>query len=197
LLPIFIACASSSGNGSSTASQSQKVVGKTSGLEVSVALAATRLGDENCTHDESADVQTKSCAVQPDSGAPRGTGACGGPCKFTNLQLSFTSGAGTTSMHISVASADLLDAASGTVVQTLSAYTPLEWSGASYVAWDETITPASETKASYTLSPPTWSTIDPSNSYSRQYRVRVVLTLDGNTVTLESDALNRDPPVAT
>src|SRR5262245_37792211 len=59
-------------------------------LDVTVALASVRLGDENCTHDESMDLVPQSCAALTDA-SPRGTGLCGGPCKFTNMQLAFSS----------------------------------------------------------------------------------------------------------
>ena len=79
----------------------------------------------------------------------------------------------------------------------MSAYTPLDWSGAAYVAWDENVPSATEVKASYTVSPPVWSQIDPKGNYSRQYAYRIVVGLDGATVTVQSPAMTRDPPVAT
>jgi hypothetical protein len=163
-------------------------------VKVAVALASVRLGDENCTHDESLDITPQSCAALTDA-SPHGTGLCGGPCKFTNVQLSFTSSKSGGSSKITVVGATLLEATTEKELAQLSAYTPLTWSGAQYVAWDETVGAGAQVKASYTLSPPPWSQLG--GSFSTQYKVRVVVTVDGVAVSVESDALNRDPPVAT
>jgi hypothetical protein len=65
------------------------------------------------------------------------------------------------------------------------------------VAWDETVRAGTEVKSSYTLSPPSWSSIAPGGSYERAYKVQIVIEIDGNTATLESAPLERDPPVST
>jgi hypothetical protein len=201
LLPLFplailVACASTST--SQNVTPDGTLASPTTGAQIKVALAAARLGAENCTHDESQDVAKKSCAAQdPDAGAPRGTGLCGGPCVFSNVQLDFTASATGQTAHIQIVSASLVDASTGAEVQKLSAYTPLDWNGTAYVAWDENVASGTEVKASYTVSPPAWSQIDPSGSYSRQYAYRIVVGLDGATVTVVSPAMTRDPPVAT
>jgi hypothetical protein len=174
--------------------QSDPTSAPTPDLKVTVALASVRLGDENCTHDESLDIMPKSCAALTDA-SPRGTGICGGPCKFTNVQLSFTSTKDGAPSKVTIVGASLLDAATEKEVAELSAYTPLAWNGAQYVAWDENVAAGAQVKASYTLSPPPWSKLG--GTYSTQYRVRVTVNIDGSVVTVESDALNRDPPVAT
>jgi hypothetical protein len=193
----LVACASSSTSSQQQpVSQNGTVASPTSGAEVDVALAAARLGEENCTHDESKDLATKACAA-PTPGAPRGTGMCGGPCIFSNVQLSFTAPATGKAAHVQIVSASLVDAVTGAQVQALSAYTPLDWNGTTYVDWDENVLSGTEVKASYTLSPPAWSQIDPSRNYSRQYKYVIVIGLDGGTTTVESPAMTRDPPVAT
>jgi hypothetical protein len=198
LLSLVVACSGSGGDTAPHASNQWKVVGKSTGLEVSVALAAASLGDENCTHDESTDLATKSCvALAPDAGAPRGTGMCGGPSKFTSAQITFTPGASGAPVKIKVTGAKLVDAASGAQLQALSAYTPLAWDGTTYVAWDETVRAGIEVKSSYTLSPPSWSSVAPGGSYEHAYKVQIVVEIDGNTATLESAPLERDPPVST
>jgi len=190
------ACTSASQQPPSQTQAVVKVTSPVTGLEVTVALASAHLGAEKCTHDESADLTPKSCAV-PVGDAATGTGLCGGPCDFSSVQLAFTPGTGGQTAHVHVAGAAILDAATGAELQSLTAYTPLVWNGTAYVTWDEAVAPSTASKTRYTLSPPSWSTIDTSNSYSRQYRVRIDLTVDGAAVSLESDALSRDPPVAT
>jgi hypothetical protein len=162
--------------------------------QVTVALASVRLGDEGCTHDESLDITPQSCAMLTDA-SPRGTGMCGGPCKFTNVQLAFTSIKSGAPSKVTIMGATLLDAATGNPLAQLSAYSPLVWSGTQYVTWDENVAAGAQVKASYTLSPPPWSQLG--GSYSTQYKVRIVVNVDGVGLTVESDALQRDPPVAT
>jgi hypothetical protein len=200
LLPLAFACAGSEGGGGVpvAATQSATVLCPTTGLKVTVALASAHLGDEKCTHDESADVVAKSCATRPaDAGAPIGTGACGGPCDFSRLQLTFTSEPQGRVTPIAVLSAAIVDAATGADLQAISAYTPLAWDGVAYRPWDETVPPAAEVKASYTLAPPSWSSIDPGYQMSRPYKVRLVVRIDGRDLTLESTELHREPVAAT
>jgi hypothetical protein len=168
----------------------------TSGLDVDVALASAHLGAAGCTHDESTGLRTQSCAALPPD-ASVGTGLCGGPCDYSKIQLSFKGGTGGSTAHVTISKAAILDAVSGAELQSLNVYTPLVWNGVQYVAWDENIAPSSDLKTSYTLSPPNWTGVDPTNSYSRKYRVRVDLSIDGALLSLESDVLTRDPPVAT
>jgi hypothetical protein len=191
------ACASSHGSESSAPTQQAEVTAPTSGLHISVALAAAHLGAEGCAHDQSGGLTLLSCAARlPDAG-PGGTGPCGGPCELTQVQLSFSSGSGATSAHVAIASVALLDAMTGSKLQTLSAYTPLVWSGAQYVAWDQSVPPSSQLRINYTISPPTWSTLDPAYNYSHPYTLELVIVVDGASVTLESTVLTRPPPLST
>jgi len=197
-IPFTWAVACSSSDAKPPASQTG-TLDSPGGLQVTAALASVHLGDEKCTHDESADLATASCAAPAaDAGPPTGTGLCGGPCDFSNVQIALTSGKTGGPAHVTVVSGSLIDAATGAELQSLTAYTPLAWNGAKYEPWDETIAPSTELKASYTLSPPAWSTVNDGGSYERQYRVRLLVRLDnGAPVTLESQAITRDPPVAT
>jgi hypothetical protein len=167
-----------------------------SGLLVSVALASAHLGAEGCTHDESGGLKIRSCAVSLDAGAP-GTGPCGGPCELSSVVLAFSSGSGTAGAHIQVTKVAMLDGATGQELQALSAYTPVAWSGTQYVAWDETVAPSSQINTSYTLSPPSWSTLGPSYTYSHQYNLQITILVDGKAVTLESPPLTRPAPLST
>ena len=110
---LLVACASTSGPSAPPPTPEGTVVSPTTGGSVAVALAAARLGEENCTHDESTDTGTKSCAANPDAGAPRGTGLCGGPCVFSNVQLTFTANASAHAEHVQIVSVTLIDASTG------------------------------------------------------------------------------------
>jgi hypothetical protein len=166
-------------------------------LPISVAFASAHLGVEGCTQDESGGLTVRSCAILPADAGPRGTGPCGGQCDFSNVQLSLSSESIGSVVHVQIGKVALLDAATGTELQTLSAYTPVIWNGTQYVAWDESVAPSSQVKASYTLSPPAWSTLDPSFSYSHQYKVRIEVDAGGATVVLESPPVTRPAPFAT
>jgi hypothetical protein len=192
-LLLIVACASTSV--SSEVSTDGTMSSPTTGAQVKVVLASARLGDERCTHDESQDVGTKSCTQPPPT--PRGTGMCGEPCVFSNVQLDFSATATGRTSHVQIVSVSLIDATSGAEVQKLSAYTPLDWNGTAYVPWDENVPSGTEVKASYTLSPPTWSQIDPTNTFRHQYFYRIEVGLDGARTVLDSQAMTKDPPVAT
>src|SRR5260370_26659658 len=166
-----------------------------SGLPVSVALASAHLGAEGCTHDESGGLTLRSCAVALDAGT-RGSGPCGGPCEFSSVVLAFSSGNGTSAAHIQITKAAMLDGATGQELQALSAYAPVVWSGTQYVARDETVAPSSHINTSYTLSPPSWSTLGPSYTYSHQYNLRITILVDGKPLTLESPPLTRPAPLS-
>jgi hypothetical protein len=167
-----------------------------SGLQISVAIAAAHLGAEGCAHDESGGLGLLSCAILPDA-SPHGSGLCGGPCELTQVQLGFSSGSTGSPAHVQIASVALLDGMTGTTLQTLSAYSPMVWNASQYVAWDETVPASAQLRVNYTIAPPMWSTFDPSHIYSYPYMLRLVIQVDGASITLESTALTRPPPIAT
>jgi hypothetical protein len=91
----------------------------------------------------------------------------------------------------------LHDASDGTEVDQLETSNPQKWStSGGYSAWGQSIAPKTELKASYTLSSPAWSTMS-DTSYSRKFRLRVTVKVDGSTVVLQSAELSREPAVAT
>jgi hypothetical protein len=194
-----LACASSHEPQSAPATgttQEAQVTAPVSGLVVTVALAAAHLGAEGCAHDESGGLSLLSCAMLPDA-SPRGTGPCGGPCELTQVQLSFSSASGNSAAHVQIPAVALLDGMTGTKLQTLSAYTPVVWNGTQYVDWDQSIPPSSQLRVNYTISPPTWSTLGPSFTYSHPFTLEPTILVDGASVTLESPPLTRPAPLST
>lgn len=206
-----------SGFGSAPVKQAE-VTSPTSGLKVTATISAVTLGEE-CANTPAAGGGTSSgfaagdCASAPsqtkpaDGGAGSGTGVapggCGGYCQGSNVQIAFTSTAGTKGATVEIVSVTLHDAQTGKLVDTLKSSKPQEWNGNGYAAWDQVVPPASELKASYDLTSPAWSTLNGSdsarttNAYSTAYTLDVTLRIDGVEVTLESVAVNREPPVAT
>lgn len=142
-----------------------------------------------------------------DGGAASGiapSDGCGTPtsyCQGSNVQIAFTSTANTKSATVEIVGVTLLDASTGKVVDTLHASKPQVWNGNAYATWDQAIAAAGELKASYDLTSPAWSTLSASdssrNAYSTSYTLNVTLRIDGVEVTLESAAVNREPPVST
>jgi hypothetical protein len=174
-------------------------------MPVSVAIASAHLGAEGCTHDESSggtkssaagSVSATKCATPLPDASPQGTGLCGGPCDFSSAQLSFVSASPSTT-HVQIGDVALLDADTGMELQALSAYTPLVWDGTQYSPWDENVSPFSQIKTSYTLSPPAWSMLGPSFTYSHQYQVRITVLVDGVALPLESPPLTRPARLST
>ncbi len=116
------------------------------------------------------------------------------------MQIAFSAVGGSKNAQVQVVSVKLVNATTGALVDTLTAKKPQAWNGTVYSAWDETIKPSSELKASYDLSAPSWNSVsstDARGSYSTKYRLHVTLRIDGVEFTLLSTELSREPEVAT
>ena len=111
-----------------------------------------------------------------------------------NVQLAFVAGAASTSASVEVVSITLVDATSGSVVDTLEASSPQVWNGGGYVPWNQQVTPGGDLRASYQLSAPAWSSIDPGgkDAYSRTFKLRITRRIDGVDVLMQSTDLNRE-----
>jgi hypothetical protein len=118
-----------------------------------------------------------------------------------NVQMAFFASDAKAPATIAITSVILVDASTGNVVDTLEASTPAVWNGSSYETWNEKVTPGGDLRASYTLTAPKWSAIDGSEtratSYSRAFRLRMTLRIDGAEVTIESGELQRAPQMVT
>jgi hypothetical protein len=167
----------------------------TNGLSVDATISAVTLGDE-CGGSSGAPAQgdiAEKCASDESGFAPTD---CGG-CQASNVQISFNAGEGSAPAKIEILAVTLHDAGDGSEVDQLEASNPQKWStSGGYATWDQTIAPKTELKASYTLSSPAWSTMS-DTSYSRKFRLRVTVKVDGSTVVLQSTILSREPAVAT
>lgn len=187
---------SSSGSSGSTLPQTQAEVTSTAGLVITATISAATLGEE-CGSSGSLRAPSADCAPSEDGGT------CGGTsyCQQSNVQIAFTASTGSKAATVEVVSVTLHDSATGNLVDTLAASKPQSWSGSSYVAWDETIKPGTQLKASYDLTAPKWSTITAAakgtSAYSTKYKLNVTLRIDGVEVVLQSTDLNREPQVAT
>ena len=199
----LVACSAGaiSTTGSTLPEKQVEVTGPTSGLLVKASIVAATLADE-CAGSGAAKA-SGDCAGAPVASADGGTGIATGGCGFcqqSNVQISFSAGAGTGAARVEIVRVDLLDAAAGTVIDNLKPSKPQVWNGTGYATWDQTVKAASDTKTSYDLTAPAWSKINGSSTsraYSTKYKLHVTLRIDGVEVILESNDLNREPQVAT
>jgi hypothetical protein len=217
-----IACTVGNGPSGSalTPQQQAQITSPSSGLQITASITAATLGEACATATGgSLAAPSAACGGTPTSSADAGTSTgtdggaadsaglapgCGGPssyCQQSNVQLALVAGAGRQSAHLQIVSVTLHDAATGALVDTLTASKPQVWTGGSYAAWDETIKPAGDLKASYDLTAPAWSKIlsapGVTTAYGNKYRLHVTLQVDGVEVILESVDLTREPMVAT
>ncbi|MDB5215194.1 MAG: hypothetical protein JWO86_3121 [Myxococcaceae bacterium] len=194
------------GLGASAPVKQAEVTSPSSGLKVTATISAVTLGEE-CANTPAAGGASCAAPSSPkaaDAGSGDiAPGGCGGFCQGSNVQIAFTATAGTKAATVEIVSVTLHEASTGKLVDTLKSSKPQSWNGSTYAAWDQKVQPASELKASYDLTSPAWSTINGSdssrttNAYSTAYTLDVTLSIDGVEVTLESVAVNREPPVAT
>jgi hypothetical protein len=173
-------------------------------LSVTATLAAATLGDDCGGNGPSA---SKGAGISADCAELPDGGGCGGSfvCQQSNMQLTFQAKGDASfvaaSAKIQIVAVRLLLESDASVLDDLTAREPSVWNGSSYATWNETITAGQSLKTSYKLSAPDWATIGNGkswNTYSQKYLLEVVLTIDGVTRTLRSNAeIYRDPMVAT
>jgi hypothetical protein len=192
---ILFACSGGTGTiggpGSSATPVDNGQLTSANGLSVDATIAAATLGDE-CGGTAGAPSSDFAGKCDSESG-----GSCGSYCQQSNVQIAFTSSDGASSAKIEIVAVTLHDAGDGTELDQLETSNPQKWStSGGYSAWDETIAPKTDLKASYTLSSPAWSTMS-DQSYSRKFRLRVTVKIDGTQVVLQSAILSREPAVAT
>ncbi len=170
------------------------VIGPT-GLNVDAEISSAALA-QDCAGTGSMR-RSGDCAAAADGG----TGLFGcGFCQQSNMQLALTASAGNGSVRIQVVEVRLLDAITGAQLDVLTSRSPQRWSNNAYAAWDETISAGTMLQVSYALSAADWTRIGGGNSwntYSRRYRLEVVLRVDGVERTLQSGEITRVPEVVT
>lgn len=182
------------GGANSTSPVDNGTLTSTSGVTVDATISAATLGDECGASAAPAQGDVAGRCAPSESGfAP---GGCGG-CQQSNVQISFSASDGSAPAKIEILAVTLHDANDGAEVDQLEVSNPQKWSSSGgYSSWDQTIAPKTELKASYTLSSPAWSTMS-DTSFSRKFRLRVTVKVDGTQVVLQSAILSREPAVAT
>jgi len=187
---VLLACSGGTGTVGSSSTAGPPVdnghVTSAAGVKVDATISAATIGDE--CGGSSRDVAAGSCA----QGA-----TCTPTCQQSNVQLALDAGSGSAPAKIKIVSVTLNDAADGTQVDELTTSNPQQWTGGGYTAWDQSLAPNTQLKASYSLSAPSWSTIGASTSYQRKFRLIVTLDVDGQQLVLQSAELSREAVVAT
>lgn len=169
-------------------------------LALAVGLSSVACGGGTLTDDPQTKAETTSTTSGLNITAAISSVSLGS--YQANVQLAFLATEATDSASVEVLSVALVDASDGAVVDTLTPSMPQVWNGSGYTPWDQRITPGGDLKASYELTTPKWSTVDPSGSrggsaYSKAYKLRVTLRIDGVDVLLQSTDLHREPEVQT
>jgi len=165
--------------------------------EIDAAISSATLGNDCGTSSS----LTGDCAEAPasDAGTGRPSGGCGGYCQQSNAQLALSNRSGVVST-ITVAEVHLLDAASGARLDDVDAKNARIWTGSSYATWDSKLAAGATAKVTYDMTQIDWTKIGGGNSwntYSRKYKLEIVLRVDGSERTLVSGELSREPEVVT
>jgi len=174
-------------------------------VSIEAAVSAATLADDCGSSTSSSSAPPSSgafagdCAESTDAGAGSARGGCGGWCHQSNLQLALTAeGKGTAS--IAIAELHLVDAETGAVLDDGNVKNARIWSGSSYLPWTQTISAGQSVKVTYDMTQFDWSKIgggDSWKTYSRRYKLLIVLRVDGVDRVLTSGELSREPEVAT
>ena len=150
-----------------------------------------------------ADARPASPAVVPPPGvvapAKRAPGAVARrACRQSTVQLQFENKGGSDA-GVRVVEVRLRDIKTATVVATLPSRLPTAWSDAdnAYRPWDENVGPKASVRTSYSIKPPTWSSVegklDNVSSYDRTFAVEVVVDSGGKELTAVSPEFSRPP----
>lgn len=168
-------------------------------LEVDVSIAGVSLG-EDCG--ETGGLAPGRCAPEEDgggAGAGEPSADCDGPCCGSYCQPSSVTFSiiadGDRSADFRVVSVTLLDGTDRSELMELTADTPRRWTDEGYVAWDEVVPTPSDMQTLYDLHGIDWSGVE--DSYSRTYRLRVEVEVDGEVRTLTSEETTREAPIVT
>ena len=119
------------------------------------------------------------------------------PCTQSTMQLAITETAGA-SAKIGIEQVRLVRPDTGAVLATIEAREPTAWNDAGqYTAWDETLEPDAEVKASYEISVPNWSDVDTAlgqSSMGHMFALEVDIEVDGVAQTVRSPEFARERP---
>jgi hypothetical protein len=142
----------------------------------------------------SADRQSAPSGDMADNEADMGGYAHGGmPCSQSSMQISIT-GLGDASSQLAIKATRLLGP-KGDTVGTLVTRRPKIWKAEGYAAWDETIMPKTDVKASYKLSLPNWSEVQnkiDGSTYNTMFRLEADIEIDGVPKTIRSSEVVRE-----
>ncbi len=121
-------------------------------------------------------------------------------CAQSTLQMKLTN-AGKAGAEIRIASINVRDVQSDSVLAPVKSRGPSAWNAAStYEAWDEKIAGGAEMQVSYRLTPPDWYALEGklgggASSRGREFDLEVTVEVDGKPVTVRSPAFRRPPEI--
>lgn len=119
------------------------------------------------------------------------------PCTQSTMQVVF-SDEGEQTAHVEIETVRVLDPKSGKEVSRIRAREPAAWTGSAYEAWDQTLAPHTEVKASYVLSVPEWSEVEKTlgvgSSYGTMFVLEVEVRVGDDRQTIRSAEFPREEP---
>ena len=127
------------------------------------------------------------------------TDGCGGWCTQTGVQLSLDAGEGDTSVPFEVI-AVRLRSMDGVLQGELDPRAARVFADDGYTAWDERIAPGQTLQVRYDTSAPDWTAIGGGSSwetYGMQFRIEMVVRIDGIERTLEFAPASRQSEIVT
>ncbi|MCX4245638.1 hypothetical protein [Paraliomyxa miuraensis] len=118
------------------------------------------------------------------------------PCTQSTMQVVF-SGQGDVTSKVQIQAVKLVDPKSGKEVARVSAREPASWRDGAYQAWDETLAPHQEVKASYELSVPDWSEVEKAmgaGSYGHMFHLELEVKVGDEVQSVRSPQFPREEP---
>jgi hypothetical protein len=121
-------------------------------------------------------------------------------CQQSTLQLEISND-GKSEAAIRIASIELRDVQSNSVLMPIASRLPSAWAGdTAYEQWNERIAANTKLNVSYKLTPPEWYAVETKlgggvDSHGRQFELGVTVEIDGKPMTVRSPAFARAPEI--
>lgn len=168
----------------------------TAALEVEASIASVTLA-EDCA--EGAPVSRRDPGLWAGDCAEDDADGCGGWCTQTGVQLAIDAADGDTSVPFEVL-AVRVRSMDGALLDELDPRAAQIFTDDGYGAWDESIAPNAQLRVRYDTSAPDWTAIgggSPWETYGMQFRIEMVVRIDGVERTLEFAPASRQSEIVT
>jgi hypothetical protein len=163
-----------------------------------VSIASVSLYEDCPEADPKAAADDNRTRIDSEAGGMAPGGAAdlqqgyGMPCSQSSMQIAIT-GQGEASSTFRITALRLLGP-KGETLSEMQPRMPMIWKADGYAAWDQTILPKTDIKASYKLSSPDWGQVQEklgSGSYGPLFRLEAELKIDDVSKTIRSSETTR------